>query len=59
MKIFKIMCAIFGILMAILGETASGLPPMGRDGYNRVKRDDNVNNFDRAVGLLVMTNKKK
>lgn len=53
------MCAIFGILMAILGETASGLPPMGRDGYNRVKRDDNVNNFDRAVGLLVMTNKKK
>ncbi|VDI36893.1 Hypothetical predicted protein [Mytilus galloprovincialis] len=50
MKIVKILCAMFIMLISVLAGTASGqqlgLPHSGRLEFNRVKRDAN-DNFDR------------
>lgn len=50
MKIFKILCAILVMLMAILVETASRLPLWGRYENNRIKKYANDNTLEIAVG---------
>ncbi|CAC5390420.1 unnamed protein product [Mytilus coruscus] len=49
MKIDKILCATFMMLISVLAGTASGVPPLGRLDLNRVKRDVNDNILDRIV----------
>ncbi|VDI78029.1 Hypothetical predicted protein [Mytilus galloprovincialis] len=52
MKIGKILCAMFMMLMSVLAGAASGhqpgLPPPGLE-FHRGKRDANANNIDRML----------